>query len=54
MRGWGSIDEKISVRDKAKALGIFLLGQFYLYRLREKPTESLCHFGPLKPKGGVP
>lgn len=37
MRGWGSIDEKISVRDKAKALGIFLLGQFHLYHLREKP-----------------
>jgi len=37
MRSWGSIDEKISVRDKAKALGIFLLGQFHLYRLREKP-----------------
>ncbi|RLA95394.1 MAG: hypothetical protein DRG83_18700 [Deltaproteobacteria bacterium] len=36
MRSWGSIDEKISVRDKAKALGIFLLGQFHLYRLREK------------------
>jgi len=37
MRGWGSIDEKISVRDKAKALALFLLGQFHLYRLREKP-----------------
>ena len=37
MRSWGSIDEKISVRDKAKALGIFLLGQFHLYHLREKP-----------------
>jgi len=37
MRSWGSIDEKISVRGKAKALGIFLLGQFHLYRLREKP-----------------
>ena len=37
MRGWGSIDEKISVRDKAKALGRFLLGQFHIYRLRGKP-----------------
>ena len=37
MRGWGSIDEKIRFRDKAKAWGIRLLGQFHIYRLAEKP-----------------
>ena len=37
MRSWGSIDKQISFRDKAKALAIFLLGQFHIYRLREKP-----------------
>jgi len=37
MRSWGSIGEKISVRDKAKALGRFIGGQIHLYRLREKP-----------------
>jgi len=37
MRGWGSIDEKIRFHDKAKAVGIFVLGQIHLYRLSKKP-----------------
>ena len=37
MRSWGSIDEQISFRDKVKALTIFLLGQFHIYRLKKKP-----------------
>lgn len=37
MRSWGSIDEKISIRDKAKALARFVGSQIHLYRLSEKP-----------------
>jgi len=37
MCGWGSIDKHISFRKKAKVLGIYILGQFHLYRLTEKP-----------------
>jgi len=37
MRGWGSIDTRISFQDKAKALAIFFLGRFHLYRLSENP-----------------
>lgn len=36
MRGWGSIAENIAVCDKAKAWGIWILGQLHLYRLRER------------------
>jgi len=37
MHSWGSIAEEITFLDKAKAWGIWLLGQFHIYQLTEKP-----------------
>lgn len=37
MRGWGSIADHITLRDKTKAWVTYLLGQVHMYHLTEKP-----------------
>jgi len=37
MSTWGSISNSVALQDKVKAWGSFVLGQFHICRLREKP-----------------
>lgn len=49
MRGWGTISENVSLRDKLRRVGAALLAQIHIYRLTEKPIVYLQLGGAVLP-----